>query len=49
MCFERPAAPRRRAAPHWQDCPEDIQRVEVGNYRALVIHGDEIGRGGFAS
>ena len=33
----------------WQDCPEDIQRVEVGNYRAVVIHGDEIGRGGFAS
>jgi hypothetical protein len=33
----------------WQDCPEDIQRVEIGNYRALLIHGDEIGRGGFAS
>lgn len=33
----------------WQACPEDIQRLEVGNYRALVIHGDEIGRGGFAS
>lgn len=33
----------------WQECPEDIQRLEVGNYRALVIHGDEIGRGGFAS
>lgn len=29
--------------------PEDIQRVHVGNYRALLIHGDEIGRGGFAS
>lgn len=29
--------------------PEDIQRVEVGNYRALLIHGDEVGRGGFAS
>jgi hypothetical protein len=28
---------------------EDIQRVEVGNYRALLIHGDEIGRNGFAS
>lgn len=28
---------------------EDIQRVEIGNYRALLIHGDEIGRGGFAS
>lgn len=33
----------------WPDCPEDIQRLEVGNYRALVIHGDEIGRNGYAS
>jgi hypothetical protein len=33
----------------WQDCPEDIQRVEIGNYRALVMHGDEVGRAGFAS
>lgn len=33
----------------WEDCPEDIQRIEIGNYRALLIHGDEIGRGGFAS
>lgn len=33
----------------WQDCPEDIQRVEIGNYRALLIHGDEVGRSGFAS
>lgn len=33
----------------WQDCPEDIQRIEVGNYRALLIHGDEVGRSGFAS
>ena len=33
----------------WQDCPEDIQRIEIGAYRALLIHGDEIGRGGFAS
>jgi hypothetical protein len=28
---------------------EDIQHLEIGNYRALVIHGDEIGRNGFAS
>jgi len=28
---------------------DDIQRVEVGNYRALLIHGDEVGRNGFAS
>lgn len=33
----------------WRDCPEDIQRVEIGNYRALLIHGDEVGRNGFAS
>jgi hypothetical protein len=33
----------------WPDCPEDIQRLEVGNYRALVIHGDEVGRSGYAS
>lgn len=33
----------------WQDCPEDVQRLEVGNYRALVMHGDEVGRNGFAS
>ena len=33
----------------WEDCPEDIQKVEVGNYRALLMHGDEIGRNGFAS
>jgi hypothetical protein len=33
----------------WPDCPEDIQRLELGNYRALVIHGDEVGRNGFAS
>lgn len=33
----------------WQDCPDDIQRIEIGNYRALLIHGDEVGRNGFAS
>jgi len=33
----------------WEDDPEDIQKVEIGNYRALLMHGDEIGRGGFAS
>lgn len=33
----------------WPDCPEDIQRLQIGNYRALVIHGDEIGRNGYAS
>lgn len=33
----------------WQESDEDIQRVEIGNYRALLIHGDEIGRNGYAS
>jgi len=33
----------------WEDSAEDVQRVEIGNYRALLMHGDEIGRGGFAS
>lgn len=33
----------------WPDCPEDIQRLEVGNYRAVVLHGDEPGRTGFVS
>lgn len=33
----------------FQEAPEDIQRLEYGNYRALVIHGDEVGRNGFAS
>jgi hypothetical protein len=33
----------------WKDSPEDIQRIEIGNYRALLIHGDEVGRNGFAS
>jgi len=33
----------------WEDCPEDIQEILVGNYRALLMHGDELGRSGFAS
>lgn len=33
----------------WHDCPEDIQKVEIGNYRALSMHGDETGRNGFTS
>jgi len=50
MCYEharRMLAAEKRLT--WEDCPEDIQRVEIGNYRALAIHGDEIGRNGFAS
>lgn len=33
----------------WHECPDDVQKVEIGNYRALLIHGDEVGRNGFAS
>jgi hypothetical protein len=33
----------------WNDSAEDIQRVEIGNYRALLMHGDETGRNGFTS
>ena len=33
----------------FQECPEDVQRIEIGNYRALLLHGDEVGRNGFAS
>ena len=33
----------------WQECPDDIQRVQIGNYKALLIHGDEVGRNGIAS
>lgn len=33
----------------WADSDEDIQRVEIGKYRALLIHGDEIGRHGGVS
>lgn len=34
---------------HYHISDEDIMRVELGNYRALLIHGDEVGRNGFAS
>jgi hypothetical protein len=33
----------------WSDSAEDIQKVEIGNYRALSMHGDETGRNGFTS
>lgn len=50
MCYElarRMLAGETRLT--WDDCPEDIQRIEIGNYRAILLHSDEIGRGGFAS
>jgi hypothetical protein len=33
----------------WEDSAEDIQRVEVGAYHALLLHGDEVGRNGYVS
>lgn len=33
----------------WEMTEEDIQYLEIGQYRALVMHGDEVGRAGFAS
>lgn len=50
MCYElarQLLADEKRLT--WRDCPEDIQRVEIGNYRALLFHCDEIGRNGYAS
>ena len=32
----------------WEDSIEDWQKVEIGNYRSILLHGDEIGRS-FAS
>lgn len=50
MCYETArmalAAEKRLT---WADCPEDIQQVEIGDYRALLMHGDETGRGGYVS
>lgn len=50
MCFEL-AKQLLENEPRltWQDCPEDVQRLEIGNYRALVMHGDEFGRTGFVA
>lgn len=50
MCYELARAylgdqPRLK----WEDSAEDIQRIEMGEYRAILIHGDEIGRNGYAS
>lgn len=33
----------------WADEEEDIHHFTIGNYSALLIHGDEVGRGGYAS
>jgi len=50
MCYEfarQLLADEKRLT--WEASPEDVQRLEIGNYRALVLHGDEVGRNGFAS
>ena len=33
----------------WIEEDEDFQRIEIGNYRALLAHGDEFGRNGYVS
>lgn len=33
----------------WADSEEDMQHVEIGNYRALLVHGDEFSRSGYSS
>lgn len=50
MCFEL-ARQLLEGEPRltWEQSPEDVQRLQIGNYRALVLHGDEIGRTGFAA
>ncbi len=50
MCYETARmALDGESRLRWDDCPEDIQKVEIGNYRALLLHGDETGRGGYVS
>jgi hypothetical protein len=52
MCYElarQLLAGEKRLRLTWDDCPEDIQRIEIGNYRAILLHSDEIGRNGYAS
>ncbi len=47
LCSEEATAKRLKWDP--LHGVEDIQRIEIGNYRALLMHGDEVGRSGFAS
>ena len=50
MCYET-ARMMLASEPRltWEDSAEDIQKVEIGNYRALSMHGDETGRAGYVS
>lgn len=50
MCYElarQLLADEKRLT--WEDSINDWQKIEIGNYRAIAIHGDEVGRNGFAS
>jgi hypothetical protein len=50
MCYEAARMMLgRQERLTWVDSAEDIQRVEIGNYRALLMHGDETGRAGYVS
>lgn len=33
----------------WSDSAEDIQKVAIGEYRAILMHGDEFGRNGYVA
>jgi hypothetical protein len=51
MCFElaRQLLESDSDRLTWPDSAEDVQRIEIGNYRALNMHGDEFGRTGFVA
>lgn len=50
MCYETARmALENETRLRWEDSPEDIQKVEIGNYRAILLHGDETGRNGYVS
>jgi hypothetical protein len=52
MCFELARQILAREAGDrltWKDSAADVQLLVVGKYRAIVLHGDEIGRNGFAA
>jgi hypothetical protein len=51
MCYEtaRQLIGKQSRLTWDEPSDEDIQKVEIGAYRALLLHGDETGRNGFVS
>jgi hypothetical protein len=49
LCRQRLAHYEAAGRLSWIISTEDVIRVEIGNYRALLMHGDEVGRNGYAS